>query len=286
MKIISLVVGLTVGVLLMVGLVSPVVADGQTTAGDEITKTNQVYQGYYIVPDDNYELTISSAGWVANGVTLTNQNYRQLIFSDNFVLQVNTNTDETSFGYIMDKTLTNPKYLYVAGEASYTVTFANNSITVTKSGQSEAFYTNTYGWAFAACSAEMPDAWGTITRIGETNAYIMDENQVYLSGYYYTGENRTFYSYHNGTLYSGTYEGSVELVKSITSGTTDIYTLSECTVNVGDESFTPYLTLVPISVTGHATSGANYALLKAIPIVAFIALIAFAAFAVRGRMND
>ena len=248
-NLLPLVVTLTVGIILAGSLLMPVISDAQKSVGDPITKSNQIYQGYYIEPDSDYELTISAAGWDVNGEILTGQNYRQLVFADSFVLQVHVNTDETSFGYVLDKTMNDPTYLYVADSASYTVTFANNSVTIAKAGVAEPFYTQTYGWAYAACPAATEGAWGTIVRVGTNDAYILNDNQIILSGYYYTGDNDTFYSYRDGTLYTGEYEGSIEITKSIADGTYDIYSVTGLSVHVGEESFTPYLTLVPIEVT-------------------------------------
>lgn len=272
-RITAVIVAAILGVILLVTVVAPIVSDGQTTTGDPITKSNQVYTGYYVEPDAEYELTLNASGWAANDVVLTNQNYRQLIFADTFVLQVNTNADATSFGYIMADDLTAPRYLYVADDAEYTVTFNDNTMTVIKTGTATPFYTKTYNWAFAACGSEEPNAWGTITRVGTNDAYILNDSQFYLSGYYYTGENDTFYSYHMGQMNSGTYEGSVTFEKEIVSGTTDIYNITELDVAIGEESFNPYLILVPLSVTGHATSGSLYSMLGVIPIVVAIGIV-------------
>ena len=272
-RITAVIVAAILGVILLVTVVAPIVSDGQTTTGDPITKSNRIYTGYYVEPNAEYELTLNASGWTANDVVLTNQNYRQLVFADTFVLQVNTNTDTTSFGYIMDDTLSNPKYLYIADSAEYVVTFNNNTVTITKTGTTEAFYTKEYGWAFAACGAEVDNAWGTITRVGTNDAYILNDSQFYLSGYYYTGENDTFYSYHLGQMESGAYEGSVTFEKEIVSGTTDIYNITELNVAIGEESFNPYLILVPLSVTGHATSGSLYSMLGIIPIVVAIGIV-------------
>ena len=285
-NLLTLAITLTVGIILAGSLLMPVISDAQKSVGDPITKSNQVYQGFYIEPDSDYELTISAAGWSVNGELLTGQNYRQLIFADSFVLQVNDNTDATSFGFIMDKTLDAPEYLYVADSASYSVTFANNTVTVAKAGVTEPFYTQTYAWAYAACPAATEGAWGTIVGIGSTDAFILNDNQILLSGFYYTGENDTFYSYRDGTLYTGEYEGSIEITKSITAGTYDIYSVTGLTVTVGDESFTPYLTLVPIEVTGHATGGAAHSLVGVIPIMVIVALLIAAVGAVTFRRAD
>lgn len=285
-NILGLLVTLVVGVILAGSLLAPVISDAQKSVGDPITKSNQVYQGFYNEPDSDYELTLSAAGWFVNGDPLTGQNYRQLIFADTFVLQVNDPANETSFGYIMDKTMTNPTQLFVADSASYSVTFANNTVTVAKAGVTEPIYTQTYGWAYAAYPAATEGAWGTIVRIGTTDAYILNDNQIMLSGYYYTGENDTFYCYRDGTLYTGEYEGSVDITKSITDGTYDIYSVTGLSVHVGEESFTPYLTLVPIEVTGHATGGAAHSLVGVIPIMVIVALLISAVGAIALRRAD
>lgn len=284
-KITGFVIALVLGAILVGGMLAPTVAGIQDTVGDKITKSNQVYTGYYVEPYAEYELIINADGWTANGVNLTGQNYRQLIFADTFALQANTNTDPTAFGYIIAEGMTTPQYLDVADSAEYTVTFSNNTMTMVKSGTEAPIFEKEYAWAFAACGPEVPNAWGTITRVGTNDAYILNDNQFYLSGYYYTGENDTFYSYHSGTIYSGEYAGNVTFEKEKVNGTTDIYNITELKVTIGEEEFNPYLILVPLSVTGHATAGAAYVMFGVITLLAIVMLVVIAANAVKGKYN-
>ena len=282
-RITGLVIALVIGGLLVGGLLAPTVAGIQDTVGDKITKSNQVYTGYYIEPSAEYELIINADGWTANGVSLTNQNYRQLVFADTFVVQANTNIDSTAFGYIMAEDMTAPRYLYVTDNAEYTITFNDKTMTVVKTGTDAPVYTKTYNWAFTACGAGEPNAWGTITRVGTNNAFILNDSQFYLSGYYYTGENKTFYSYHNGNSYTGEYEGNVTFEKEKVAGTTDIYNITQMTVTIGGEEFNPYLILVPLSVTGHATAGPYYVMFGVLTLLAIVMLVVVAANGIRNK---
>lgn len=279
-KITGLVIALVVGGLLVGGLLIPSVSGIQDTVGDKITKSNQVYDAYYTAPDSDYELTISNEGFIANGATLSNT-YAQGVFANSFVVQLHTPTDENNLGYVMGKNDETPTYFDKTEE--YRITFADNAIVINKTGVSEPVFTEQYTWAYAICGAETKAAWGTITHIGTDPTYILSDKQVYISGYYYTGENDTFYSYHDGVTYSGDYEGTAAINKTLVDGTTDIYQIDGLTVTIGDESFTPFLILVPLSVTGHATTGTYVVMFGVISILGIVALVVVAANGIRNK---
>lgn len=281
-KLIPIVLTLVVGIILAGSVLVPVLNDAQKDLGDPITKTNPVYNSWYrdIEPTDVWEM--SSTGYVLNDETM-DTGYRQAVFGDSFVLYLNAlNLD--NIGYVIGKNDENPTQL--VNTKSYTITFDNNTISIVD-GDNTAVYSKEYTWAYTLCPSEDTAKWGTITRIGDGDTtYILNNNQVVLSGYYYTGDNDTFYSYKDGTLYIGSYEGGMEITKTLVDGTTDIYKIDTEVVTVGDETFTPYITLVPISVTGHATAGASYSLLGAIPIMVIVALIMGAVGMIVAKRND
>ena len=306
MKIISLVVGLTVGVLLMVGLVSPVVADGQTTAGNEITITNdstivlrEIEDGDVLkcVRTKTGDNTFSDA-WTLNDEPITNLSGTSVtwnvgILSDAIYMQINSNSNSAA-GTYYNMTAANPSAIYygigssaaVGDSATSTFTYANGNMTAVNS---------------AGQTMEVPCTWGYVVCPYEEGKYcaavsggvgsVSNADEVILGGAYTSGDLDTMYYYKDGQTYvsNTAYTMTANITTALHTGTTDIYdaTVSvDMTDGTNTETFTPYRILVPYEVTGHATSGANYALLGAIPLVAFIALIAFAAFAVRGRMDD
>ena len=279
-KITGFVIALVLGAIMIGGLLAPTVAGIQATVGDDITKSNQTLDSYYrdVKPTDVFEL--SSSGFELNDV-LINKTYRQAVFADSFVLQINKPSD-TALGYLIGAEDATPTNLIDTN--TYTVTFENKTVKVVKNDDTTV-YTKEFEWAYIITTSADTASWGTISRIGTDTSYILNDSQVILSGYYYTGDNKTFYSYKDGELYTGSYEGAIEITKSIADGTTDIYKITGLEVTVGEESFTPYLTLVPLSVTGHATAGAAYVMFGVLTLLAIVMLVVISANAVRGKYN-
>jgi hypothetical protein len=93
-------------------------------------------------------------------------------------------------------------------------------------------------------------------------------------GAYTSGDNDTMYRLVNGVLtIGGAFDHSFNVETSLYEGTTDIYKIDNLTITIGGESFTPYYVLVPVEVSGHATSGATYTILSVVPIVVVAGLI-------------
>lgn len=288
MKVISLVVGLTIGVLLMVGLVAPVVADGQITAGNAAEFTNERPAGanynYQIWDgsDITFAFTSTDTGgtYTINGEPFALQSSEQRIILASNDFAARSGGNETVFvlntQYVgSDTQFSNADFTYTITDRQYELVLGGST------------YTGTVDWLVYAAT----EGNAGLIQCRDINSpfYTSENNKIIVLGNIYTtGENDTFYSYYDGDLtvnpaYAD--DSSVSIDKTLVEGYTDIYN-TRVSVTVGDESFTPYFILIPETVTGHEAGGANYALLKAIPIVAFIALIAFAAFAVRGRMDD
>lgn len=270
----SIMVVALVGAVILTGFL-PVLGATQENIGEPITKSNQTLDSYYRNVDANDVFELSTDGYELNDV-LINKTYRQAVFADSFVLQINKPAD-TAIAYVIGSGNTNPVNLL--NTSTYTITFNDSTITVVRDGSTTVF-TKEFTWAYIITTSADTASWGTIARIGTDTAYILNDNQIILSGYYYTGENDTFYSYKDGVMYTGSFEGAIDIDKSITEGTTDIFKINGLEVTVGDESFTPYLTLVPLSVTGHATSGALYDVYGLIPLIVAIGLLMFVIVAI------
>lgn len=306
MKIISLVVGLTVGVLLMVGLVSPVVADGQATAGNEITLKNEspivlreIENGDVLECVRTVTDGVATDAWTLNGEPVVGptgsaDTWNVGLISDGIYLSVNAAGNAAVGGWVAMDVATPSGTNYLAGGTNgshYGIVARDGTITIYSGYGGESPYTivtKNYTWGYVVC----PYGEGEYCApIAGGVGLVKNPDQVILCGAYTSGELDTMYYYKGGQTYvsNTAYTMTANITTAIHTGTTDIY---DATVSVAmtdgtnTETFTPYRILVPYEVTGHATSGANYALLGAIPIVAFIALIAFAAFAVRGRMDD
>ena len=283
-KLLMSVIGIALGIILIGSMLAPVISDAQKNLGETVTKTNNVLGNYYCEPTEDMTLTISAEGWIVNDQIITG-NYRQIVFADSFVIQTNS-PESATYGYIMAKSLSDPIYLYSAEGTSYTVSFEGSKVTVAKTGTPTPLFESEFDWAFMICPPATDGAWGTISRVSGQDIYLLNDSQFYLSGYYYTGANKTFYSYHNGELFTGAYDGACTPDMALAPGTTDIYMLSALEITVGEESFTPYLLLVPLEVTGHEDKGPLYSLVGVIPVIVLVAVLASAGAIIYNRKNE
>lgn len=282
MNFMQLIVGLTVGVLLMVGLVSPVVVDGQTTAGDNIIKTNESTE-YISLSEGDCMFEYNAGVATINGTAYTLTANEKLVFATDYVVIYYNGTN--AYGSYLNQTSGIRNII----SATLTITdgLLNGSITYESVSLPQVAEDIPVEFSFYY------DPEGDYSAFDPRNItpYVSSIKDLYMVGTYYTGENDTYYWYYKGAAggISEEYVYSVTTTLTPVNGTTDIYTASDILMHIDGntaESFTPFNMIVKKEIAGHATAGANYALLGAIPIIAFIALIAFAAFAVRGRMKD
>lgn len=269
----TVIVSAILGVILLVTVVAPIVSDGQTTTGDPATVTNvmntttpkyTIWDGSDITIEYDATDKTYSVNGVANSFASTTQ--RILVASNDFACRNGGSAD-------------NPQILtqYVnltsqIAHSSFTFEVVNKEYTFTVSDVDP--YTGTLDWMVYA------EDTGT-ANLGQVNQnagpwYTSNNDKlIVLGNIYTTGENDTFYSYYDGELtvndeYADV--SNVEVSKTLAEGYTDIYETT-ITVNVGEESFTPYFILTPITVTGHEASGAVYSMLGVIPIVIAIGIV-------------
>lgn len=283
MKIIQLIVGLVTGILLMTGIVIPASTDALSTAGDPITYTN-VGSGYALLTtNENLSASIYDTTITINDVEFdaTSGTYWGLA-TDSWVIRFNG----TNFDFTAGRMNGGEPYGPQIDGATITLENGNSTVVYTFENHTRSeTYTSAYTWvAYPSQNGE----W--ITVLQNSTVYVNSVKDFIFSGFYTTGNNDAYYSYYNGEAtaqYSGTtYDASVTATLTPADGTTDIYTTDHPLMHVGDESFTPYVYLVKETISGHKDSGANYALLTAIPIVGMIVLLAYAAYSIRGREFD
>lgn len=270
-NIIVLMVGALVGVLILSTFV-PIIGATQENIGESVT-LDQDYDSTY-VPEHNLwqgeDLTIT---WVkadrtftVNDDTITLSDKRRILIASNDFAVRSAGTSGNPL------VATNRINQISNSDASFTLTVTDGEYSLTVG--TDTAMTGTIEWLVYPVSEN-----GNIQVVQPTDvsSFMTDKNSdiIILGNVYTTGDNDTFYSYYNGDLtVNDAYAdvSSVTIHKTIKSGYTDIYDTS-ITVNVGDESFTPYYMLVPKTVSGHEASGALYEVIGLIPLVAGLGLL-------------
>lgn len=274
-NILTLAITLTLGIILAGSLLVPVIEDTQTNIGPEVTLNNTVRN-----PNLNYnmwdgsDITISftvsgtTGTYSINGeaqTTILTSNAQRIVFASNDVcarVGGSSAPGTLNVQHIGDTSGNTYSFTYVIENGEYTFTQLNHDP-----------ITGKVDWLIYAADEGDYNA-GTIST-PTSPFYTTDADKlVILGNVYTTGDNDTFYAYYDGELtvnedYAD--NSSVTINKTIADGYTDIYDTT-VTVNVGDESFTPYFILAPKTVTGHEVSDVD-ALLGAIPVLVIIGLV-------------
>lgn len=257
-------VGALVGVLILSAFV-PIISATQDNAGDTITYDNPL-GGSYTLKDTSNKVVferLADDTIKLNDVVITK--------NDGFALISDSISVYVAFGgrwYIVDQE-TNIFDEGAAGTVPFRITYENGSAIFENLSTSDT-KTDTYTWVY------VPDdngEWNTAYFNGR-NYYVTSINDVICSGYYSTGDNDTGYMLKNGVLtLDEDYPGSVDYTLTLVDGTSDIYLMSDFKINVGEESFIPWCSLVKTEAVGHQTSGALYEVIGLLPLIAGIGLL-------------
>ena len=281
-NILSIMVVALVGAVILTGFI-PVLGATQDNIGDSVTYENPLNDGNYymrkIADGDTLVVTVASGETTTvyvNGEQIKTiagdiiGGYHDLIMTNVFTANTGGSTsglqiasyNSTSVGYT----------------STTTITYSNGTITQTNDGQTSIEFAGVE-WGYIVCNE--PDAgFYESVRTGGTPFYIKTNNDIVCGGVYTTGDNDTYYWYKDGVSFVyQDYTTSAEINKTLVAGTTDIYQAT-ITINVGDESFTPYRVLIPLEVTGHQASGALYDVYGLIPLIVAVGLLMFAITAI------
>lgn len=272
----SIMVVALVGAVILTGFL-PVLGATQDNIGDPITYINDGAYEFTISKDietthtfnvtapNNYctidgidyqfdDLPTNGFFFLTDGITVCRTGATMVIlYNDNNSYQYNVN-----WGY------------------SYNVTYSNGVCTLVRSNSGgDTTFTDNY--TYIGYQVEKGDYVG-ITSSG--NRYYMTNTDFIAMGNYTSGDNDTTYNLINGVFTTHEdYVLSVAPTGDIVSGTTDVK-LGHLVLNVGDESFTPYIWLISKEIHGHKDSGAMYDIYGLIPLIVAVGLLMFAITAI------
>lgn len=292
MKVIPLVLGLAVGIMLMTGLIAPVVTAGVTNTTTEANNTSE----RYLMAGNNDAVLIEkieSGIWAINGENFTIPSpYFTIGFGEKGILRFGNNTIEiiegtTSTGNIV-------KLIY-----------ENSVLTATKTDDSTVIF----NWSFLFYPA-VHGTWGMFEHIpGLVEKVNIDNTQTayfVANTAWDAGLERSFYgiwAIKNGevtdtivpftynTAYGGTMTQDPDAVVTLTAtdsedGLSKEYSGGEVSSGGNTYRSQSYI-IAPITYHIHtAADNMTIAMLNAVVMIGFVALLAYAAYSIRGREFD
>lgn len=264
-KLIPIVLTLVVGIILAGSVLMPVLSDAQKSVGEKVTYTNESPE-YLSLSDGDVTILLSSGVLTINGETHTIASTDTIIYlSDYYTLYYNgTNFYSTYLNQTSGvRNVTAASVTVSDSKLTASVTYDNNTTqTASDIPLRFSFYVDPDGeYARFNTSAMQP--------------YVKSIDDVFAGGSYYTGDNKTYYWFYEGEAggYSEDYTYAFNATLTPVDGTYDVYTISNCTMSVGDEDFAPYHMVVKKTIDGVAEKGAAYSLLGAIPVMILVGLI-------------
>lgn len=281
-KIVPVILGITISLILVGGLLMPIVNDAVDSSATPIDfeNTNNSASPYKYDYVDRMDLEIDVT---SDDVTITVNGMTLEPSTANYVLFASSN----GFSEVFPESSGNVTRLFywadeLDGTDSYTV--SRSEIGVTTVIIENGSYTIT---TYDGNTIESISSWvacpinngSFIAHHGNFNSCYftsIDEMIVY-SGNYTSGENDSFISYGQGELTtSDAWDGlvSVDYVGgSIVDGTSNVYYGGNVVITVDDETFTPYRTLIKQNVVGLSDENSAQKLFLVIPAIVIIAII-------------
>lgn len=274
----------------------PAFSDAQTNLGDEVTLHNEsatvlreIRDGDVLKCVRTVDGSVTTDVWtlndeVINGLSASTLSWGVGLVSDAIYMQVNAPSSSSSGSYwTMDSSTPNKQY-FGATSTTRTAEFVVESGTITFKDNEVVKLTRDYTWGYVICNKS--DGTYCASVAGGTGMAKTADDAI-LCGAYTSGNNKTMYWYKDGELYlsNSDYTGQVNKTIATHNGTTDILDVT-VSVDVGEESFTPYRIIMPYEVTGHASSGAVYSILGIIPLIIVAAIVIGVAGAILMRSRD
>jgi hypothetical protein len=271
-NVLQMVIAVAIGVI-MLGPLASVVAGAQENVGPETNLTNSVSADYtynlWNGEDITFEFTKGTPNtYSVNGETVTLNAAQQILIASNFFSMRSGGLPANpgiNYEYLGSTAGAEDTLSYVIENGEYTLTIGDTVLT------------GTLDWMVYAVADGKTGTSGLGQLTTPASAfYTSNANKIVVLGNIYTtGDNDTYYAYYDGKLtVNEDYEDNskVNIVKTIANGYTDIYSTT-LSVSIGEETFTPYFVLAPITISGHEASESMYDLLGVIPLLVTIGLI-------------
>lgn len=265
------IVATAIMILLASSVLIPIVSEAQKVAGDPVLFSSSgqqtAYAGGYnpISPSVHVEYDITPEGININGEHIEYSSaatWGAVVIGEGGTCTVRIQTYGVQFRQYdgaTEITLANvaaPQTVILDGS---TLTMGDYTFDV-----GEGYYLDLTGdYSLAVGLTERAGTW-----------YVNSINDVTVYGIYLTGENDTAFALKNGVVTTAEeYDSHVNYALSKVDGTTDVYTLSDFTIDIGGETFTPYNSIIIKNCYGHKDSGATYSLVGLIPILVIAGLV-------------
>lgn len=271
-NIIVLTVGALIGVIILSAMI-PAFLSTQNNAGDPVTYTNTGQYADLYVTDD-----------VSGKHTVLMESPNDYAVIDDVQIAL---SDMTRGFYIISDKISvvfvgaAAVIYWDGGDAQYNpswgrtfdLTYENGIATLNyTTGGTTTTYTYNYSWI----GYRVTEGGNYMNVSSSTAVYNAGVKDFIAMGNYTSGDNDTLYVVKNGEITiseSDLYTSSVESSSDTPiTGTTDVYQ-GYLKINVGDESFTPYIWVVSKEIHGHAPSGALYEVIGLLPLIAGIGLL-------------
>ena len=275
---VAVIMTVLVGVILIGTLLAPTIQGIQKTVGDEVTKEN-TGSVYYSECESGVDVSFTSTSTgslrtnTLNEETITTElTTETVIMTNQFAVLINNSGHCNYYGHIN-------KFFSTGSTDSLTVTITGMSAKVEITGQT--------AWTIPLAWGYFMDEEGEVQTLMEgDSAYVNSIKDLTMGGYYATGDNDTRYYYHDGETYASVYSMTVTGDLTLVDGTTDIYTVTNISVDIGGEDFVPYNILVPRTVTGHESGGAEYTLYGVVVVLFIVVLFVVAVRSLITRERD
>lgn len=264
---IKMAVGALVVIIVAVSVILPIFAGSADSVADKETLTNSGLSYAQIVDGETKTLALAAGVYTIDGETVEfpaatsslvlageKMAIERLYYNGSILIRFWLD-DQTALKYA----------------AAFNLTISADNVTgtiTTTANPAEEITVDVDGWTY------LYDAAGDyVFANGNESYYVNSLNDLVLSGLYSTGENDTVYSFKDGTMYTyGDYEASTTGTLTAYGNSYDGYTLSDITVSIGDETFTPYRCLVPKDVTVH-NKNLEYTLVGIIPVLILVGVL-------------
>lgn len=284
------VIAVIVAVIVFATVLIPVVTYAQDTAGEEVVYENHTSGQWQIVEthlselgeDDLVVIRTNVAG--QHYVSINGEEYHQedIGGSINWLMSDGITLNQNSAGSLFIVYMPGYVNRVISAGAESEITLSGGNITLTYSGGT---ITGTYTWAYYY------DPDGEYVEVKGNGIdypyYLNSVDQVICAGYYSTGDNDCYYSAYKGTINTdGEFDtGWKDNRWNKIGTTTDVYS-GYLNVTIGDESFAPYIVLVPNEVQGHLASGIPYMLWGIVPAFVVLSLLLAEVTIIRGKYTD